>query len=169
MEIWIIGGAVVVLMAYVSTKIKKSAAAAYGRETIETEYYSVVKPEGFICPVDKVGDDFFHMHSQTFGETEATESFYKAEASLDHRSDTFETVKTLAVADGAFAIEEVSGKQIVLRGVVTENGSERKIFRKIVEAPDSSVFDLTVRVLCEYLDEFQQKADEMLASFTLKR
>ena len=41
MEIFIVGVAVVALMVYVSTKIKRSAAAAFEREEIEEEDFSL--------------------------------------------------------------------------------------------------------------------------------
>ena len=43
MEILIIGGILVIIMAAVSTAIKKNAATAYEAETIEKEEFSIEK------------------------------------------------------------------------------------------------------------------------------
>ena len=68
MEILIMGGIIVALMVYASTRIKRSAAAAFEEETIETDDFSLVKPEGFLNPVEN--EDFlaFYAFSKDFGE-----------------------------------------------------------------------------------------------------
>ena len=53
MEILIIGVIVVALMAYASTKIKKSAREAFEVEVFENEGFTITKPEGFIIPYNK--------------------------------------------------------------------------------------------------------------------
>ena len=68
MEILIVGAIVVALMVYASTKIKRSAAAAFEEETIETDEYSFVKPEGFLNPVEPEGYLAFYAYSKEYGE-----------------------------------------------------------------------------------------------------
>ena len=48
MEILIPGLILVALMVYVSTKIKKNAVDAFGEETITTDDFVLIKPEGFL-------------------------------------------------------------------------------------------------------------------------
>ena len=71
MEILIVGIAVVILMAYVSTRIKKSAASAFGRENIDTPEFSLVKPEGFLNPVDYTEKTPFEAYTREVGERAA--------------------------------------------------------------------------------------------------
>src|ERR1044072_6257842 len=71
MEILIIGIVVVALMAYVSTKIKKSAARAFEPETIETDEFIIVKPEGFINPINDESAFAFEAYSKEFGTGDA--------------------------------------------------------------------------------------------------
>lgn len=168
MEIWFIGGALVALMVYVSTRIKKSAAAAYGREIIETETYSFTKPEGFICPLGGISDTACFAHSKGFGETESTESLYQAEAALTTSDESLESLKSDAVSSGGFAIEDIGSRGLILRGLVTENAVEFKVFRRLQLSSKGVMYDFCVKVLCEYLEEFQPKADEMVVSFTEK-
>ena len=71
MEILIIGGLLVALMAYLSTKIKKEAKRAYEQEVIETEGFKIVKPVDFIIPLKKASEYAFEAYSKDFGEDEA--------------------------------------------------------------------------------------------------
>ena len=56
MEILIIGSLIVALMVYASTKIKRSAAQAFEEETIETDEFYLVKPEGFLNPIGNASE-----------------------------------------------------------------------------------------------------------------
>lgn len=168
MEIWIIGGGIVLLMVYVSTRIKKSAAAAFEREIIETNTFSFVKPKGFICPVDRLSTDSFYLHSQGFGDAEATESTYQAEARLTVHDSSFDSMKSEAVSKPAMAIEEFGARDVAVRGIVTENQVEFKVFRRLVESRDSKVFDITVKVISDHLEDYQAQADEIVSSFLVK-
>src|SRR5687767_8261126 len=48
MELLIPGLILVALMVYASTRIKRTAAAAFDRETVDTEDFIIQKPEGFL-------------------------------------------------------------------------------------------------------------------------
>ncbi|MBV9216622.1 MAG: hypothetical protein JO053_10620 [Acidobacteria bacterium] len=72
MEILIIGVIVVALMAYASTRIKKSAAAAFESETVETAEFIIQKPEGFLNIVDPSPPYMFEAYSKEFGEGSAS-------------------------------------------------------------------------------------------------
>lgn len=158
----------VALMVYVSTRIKKSAAAAYGREIIQTDTYSFTKPAGLICPIDRILKDSCLVHSKNFGETESTESLYQLEGLLTAQNKSFESLKAEAESEGSFAKEECGSGAVVLRGLATESGVEFKMFRRLQTSSNGLVFDFSVKVLCEALEEFQSKADEMVSSFTVK-
>src|SRR4030095_7816250 len=67
MELLIPGLILVALMVWVSTRIKKRAAEAFEPETIESENYSLHKPEGFLHFIDSPDHDF-EAYSKEFDE-----------------------------------------------------------------------------------------------------
>src|SRR6185436_16743158 len=70
MEILIPGLALVALMVYVSTRIKRSAAKAFDQEVVETDEFTITKPEGLFIPTDAT-DLAFAAYSKDFGTGEA--------------------------------------------------------------------------------------------------
>jgi hypothetical protein len=144
MEIWIIGGAIVALMIYASTKIKKSAASAYERETIETEEFSIVKPEGFINPFES--DFAFEAYTKEFG-AEKAEDFRQCRASL--------------------TIENNSGNEGLTENEIIEKDVSIKVYRKIINQ-NGKTFDLKISVLQENEADYKDRINEMLESFAIK-
>jgi hypothetical protein len=144
MEIWIVGGIIVALMIYASTKIKKAAASAYEREVIEAEDFAIVKPEGFISLVDSAFA--FEAQSKEFGESEAAEDLYRARA-------------WIAVGDATGDATSESD--------LDENGVAMREFGKTLTR-DGRSFDLKIRVITDHLEEFRPQVREMLSSFQVK-
>jgi hypothetical protein len=173
MEILIIGGALVALMVYVSTRIKKSAASAYERETIETEEFSIIKPENFINPIGENSEFAFTALSKDFGTGEA-EEFRQAQAELRVYSNAdFDQVRRTAEESTNRIISEEtseSGNERIcfLNGEKIENEIERIIFYKIVESKTRlKVYELNVSVLSEFKESYSIAANELLKSFTV--
>ena len=81
MEILILGILIVALMVFVSTKIKKNAAQAFEREIIETEEFSLIKPEGLLHPLRDNSEFAFEAYSKEFGD-EDLRNFWRANAEL---------------------------------------------------------------------------------------
>lgn len=156
------------LMVYVSTRIKKSAAAAFAREDITTKTFSFTKPEGFICVSERLSPEACFIHSPGFGETEAAESAYQAEGRLSRHSRPFDDVKSESVAEGGFAVEDVRSNDCIVRGVISDNGVDFKIFRRLIQGADGKTWDFNVKVLTGNLDEYQAKADEIVSSFRIR-
>src|SRR5262245_36415410 len=71
MELLITGMIRVALMVYASARIKKSAAMAYDEELIDTDEFSITKPEGFIIPTNGDGRFAFAAYSKEFGTDDA--------------------------------------------------------------------------------------------------
>jgi hypothetical protein len=167
MEILIIGVVIVALMAYVSTRIKKSAASAFERETIETDEFFVVKPEGFIHPLRDKSEFAFEAYSKEFGQGEETGKLYKAQATLRVSTDAdFGAYVERAKSEfDEISSEEKTGTQTVL--LKGESGSETQVFRKIV-AQNGKVYDLRAAFLNEARDEYSEKTDELIKSFRVK-
>ena len=67
MELLIPGLILVALMVWASTRIKKNAAAAFDAEVIETESFSIRKPEGFLHVLNDDSGLAFRSYSKDFG------------------------------------------------------------------------------------------------------
>ncbi|HEX8736655.1 MAG TPA: hypothetical protein VF721_15090 [Pyrinomonadaceae bacterium] len=147
MEIFILGLILVALMAYVSTRIKKSAARAFEKETIETEDFSIVKPEGFLNPLNDNSEYAFEAYSKDFGENDAAE-FRKMTARIYKNPER--------------------GEDLPDETEKTEKGVTIQTFRKILKTDEKS-YELEISVLKDYREEYFDKINEMLNSFSLKR
>lgn len=174
MEILIVGGALVALMVYVSTKIKKSAAGAYERETVETEKFSIVKPENFINPIGKNSEFVFVAYSKDFGTGDA-EEIRQAEADLRiYAGGIFDNICRNVKSSARKIISEetvriADGKVYFARAEKNENNIETVIFYKIIESQKlGEVYELKISVLREYLENYSMAINELSESFTVK-
>ncbi len=73
MELLIPGLILVALMAYASTRIKRSAARAFESETIETDEFVIQKPEGFLNVLNGDPKFAFESYSKPYGQEPAQE------------------------------------------------------------------------------------------------
>lgn len=142
MEIWIIGGIIVALMIYASTKIKRAAANAYEREEIAADGFALIKPEGFISLINSA--HAFEAQSKEFGESEKSEELYRARA-------------TVTMTDGSEPASESRSERDV-------EGVTIKELRKTINA-DGRGFELAISVLADHYDEFEPRIREMAESF----
>jgi len=170
MEILIIGGIIVALMVYASTKIKRSAAAAFEEETIETNEFSLVKPEGFLSPVENEDYLAFYAFSKEFGEEgkaeKSRQSLIKLKI-LAGRSVT-EIVKDIKKSfDKTLSEEKTDENTLLLKGEKSEKDVSQLFYHKIVAA-DERVFDLEMSVLTDYQEKYEAKAEKLLETFRVK-
>ena len=172
MELLIPGLILVALMVYASTKIKKNAARAYETETIETPEFSIVKPEGFICPVDHSAELVFAAYSKEYGRDQA-DGIRQAAAEIRKFGDAnFDDICERAKIDSIRVVSEDVGildgaKCCVIKAERIDNGITFDAIHKII-ASDGKVYDLTVSTLPEHKDDYSSKIDMLLDSFTLK-
>lgn len=172
MEILIPGLILVALMVYASTKIKKSAARAYEREMIETPEFSIVKPEGFICPVDHSAELVFAAYSKDYGRDQA-DGVRQASAEIRvFDAAKFDEICERAKIDSVRVISEDIGilngaKSCVIETESVENEITLDCFHKIM-AGKGKIYDLTISVLPEHKDDHSHKIGELLGSFILK-
>lgn len=148
MEILIVGAILVALMAYVSTRIKRSAAEAFEREEIETEDFRLIKPEGFLHLLNSDSDLAFEAYSKNFGAGEAAAKTRQARA----------VVKIYDAYDGK--LNSVIESEEVSKGVPVQ------VFRKILK--NGKFYELEISVLQENRADFIERFNEMLESFALK-
>lgn len=175
MEILIVGVILVALMAFVSTKIKKSAAQAFERETIENEDFKIVKPEGFLSPINEDSEFAFEAYSKDTGKNDAG-NFRQAQATLRVFADAkFEAVcadarKTAGKILTEKVLENVENQKVCLiESEETKNGVRIFTFRKIVEnIRKRKIYELQISLIENYKDEFQARVREMLESFAVK-
>lgn len=163
------------VMVYVSTKIKKSAASAFERETIERTDFRLVKPAGFISPINEDSKIAFEAFTKDFGENDADE-FRQARASLVVFSNSsFDAVieNTRKTADQILSekfLRSTSEEQKIclIESEKIEKGVNVKNFYKIVESDQNrKIYELKVSVLDAYLEKYKIGINEMLESFVV--
>ena len=176
MEILIIGGIVVLIMVFISTQIKKSAARAFDREVVDTENFRIVKPEGFVYPMRDDSEYAFEAFSKEYGErnernTWKAQIYIKVSEGLNFASvcenakrGTTEVISEKIIEDAA------NGEKIcLLETEKTENEIEFNEFRKIVESGNQEkTYDLRITVLKSYRNDLVGRIDEATGSFQLK-
>ena len=169
MEILIVGVFVVALMVYVSTRIKKSAAAAYEEETIETDEFSLVKPEGFLSPIRREHEFAFEAYSKDYGEDDA-ETIRQGLMSVTVFTDRkfAQVCKTARQSvEKVLSEENVDNRTFWLTGEKTEKDIDTKIYRKII-ANNQKVFDLKITVLAKVETDYSERVEKTLESFRVK-
>lgn len=169
MEILIVGGIIVALMVYASTKIKRSAALAFEEETIETDEFYLVKPEGFLNPIGNVSEFAFEAYSKDYGEEEA-EKLRQALIVLRVFTDR----KFAEVCDDAkrsvdkIVSQEKIGQGIfLLKGEKAEKSVDTQIYYKIVK-DEQKTYDLRVTVLAETQAVYVERVVKLIESFRVK-
>ena len=168
MEILIPGLALVALMVYVSTRIKRSAAKAFDEEVVETDEFTITKPEGFFMPTD-ANDLAFAAYSKDFGTGEAG-SVRQVTAELrTYEGKTLEAVRDATVAEASKIVSEqhLAGGSMILETEVSENGIVLEAERRLVEK-EGKVFELAVTALSETKEAQQRNIDTLLASLDVK-
>ncbi|HKX82627.1 MAG TPA: hypothetical protein VJL58_00275 [Pyrinomonadaceae bacterium] len=168
MELLIPGLILVALMIWASTKIKKSAAAAYAEETFTADRFTIEKPEGFIIPVNEDSPYVFTARTKEY-ETIGRESIPQATASVTIESDGFESV-CRAIRS---RVEKVVDEDVHLEGsrvcVINADESENNVtylgIYKILELDDRALV-LHARILPEQSEELTRKIDAMVRSFS---
>ncbi len=176
MEILIIGGVLVVIMVIISTQIKKSAAQAFEREIIETDDFSIVKPAGLMNPIRDASAYAFEAYSKEYGEKKER-NIWRAQVYLTVSEDlNFASVGKNAKSEADKILSEKVGtdapegqKIRLLESEKTEDDTSFYVFHKIVESEiQQKVYDLQIKILKSFRDEYLGRVEEMLNSFCLK-
>jgi hypothetical protein len=172
MELLIPGLILVGLMVYVSTRIKRSAAAAYEPEEIETDEFSITKAEGFLHPLNNDNGLPFEAYTKEFGEDEARRIRHAwAELEVHEASDPDGIIEGIKRSAGKVSNKETiieAGKKVYLVDAERlEKGVPVTTFYKIT-AGGSKVYEMRISVLDEQKDALLRKIEEMRDSFRLK-
>jgi hypothetical protein len=170
MEILIGGLILVALMAYASTRIKRSAAQAFAAETVETDEFVIQKPDGFLTVVNGDPQYAFEAYSKEFGTEDATE----------FRLGTA-TIKIMSASADADTEIRDSGAEIIsdINEIIGENHyrlvEAKRIkkdiaFRVLYKTAEAGAkkYVLEINALANAPDEFSRKIESMLDSFEIK-
>jgi len=175
MEIFIVGLVVVALMVFVSTKIKASAAQAFEPERIEKKEFIIIKPRGFMTPVESDADFEFEAYSRDTGEkrmrnVRQAEAFLTVTGELDFAAECEKARKTAGSILSERILDEKDGEKVFL---LESEGSENEFptidFWKIVESCKlNKTYSLKVSVLKDYREIHIHEINEMVNGFRLK-
>lgn len=169
MEILILGGILVALMVYVSTRIKRSAAGAFEEERFETDDFSVTKPAGFIIIDSEDPDVVFTAYSKEYGTDEA-DAVRQVSAQLRiHRGKSLERVIVPIKETGGRISDErhLAGPSIVLETESYKDGSPIETEYHLTQKGDDT-FEFSVAALAETKETNQKEITTLLSSFELK-
>jgi len=167
MELLIPGLILVALMAWASTRIKKRAADAFEAELIETESYSLRKPEGFLHVLGDPQHDF-NAHTSEFSEEENSQ-VRRAAIEIDvvrdrSLSEVRDQIRKKAESS---EIRNETEADIELVADETANQTAVSAFYKIVSG-GSSIYRLRFAVVAAQKKEFLLRIEETLDSFKIK-
>jgi len=172
MEILIFGVILVALMVFVSTKIKKSAAQAFEPEAIETEDFKIIKPKGFINPINEDSAFAFEAYTRELGENDA-KNFKQAQANLKIFTDSdFETVCENAKTSTGKILSEnwlENPRVYLLETEKIEKEVSIISFWKIVEnIRKGKIYELQISVIKAYREDYVARTNEIINSFIVK-
>jgi hypothetical protein len=172
MELLIPGLILVALMAYASTRIKRSAARAYEAETIETEDFVIQKPDGFLNVVGGDPQYVFEAYSKDFGGDGAENirlatayAVVKNDASINDAANEILRSGDEITDDRSNEIDDTHCRKIKRR--LNEKGVDFLMLSKLA-ARDGKVFIFTIKVIAETSRDFMQHIEAMFDSFELK-
>src|SRR5258706_1423578 len=172
MELLIPGLILVALMVYASTRIKKTAAAAFEPETIETDAFIIQKPDGFLNVINGDPQYSFEAYSKEFGGPGA-ENFRQGTAhlrvyddiSVDQAVASLSNAGNQIVSDISEVINEIHYRVIEAKRI--EKGIDVRVFYKIAES-HAKVYELELTALTETDEDFMRKIEAMIDSFEVK-
>jgi hypothetical protein len=165
----IIGLIIVALMVYTSTRIKRTAAAAFEPETIETDEFIIQKPEGFLHNLNARPGNIFEAYSKEFSTEHperriGTASIQRSEGrSIDNVASDEISSGTKIVEDFTERLAERAYRVIVIQRV--EDGVDTNTSFKLAQAGDN-VYKLEVNALTANSSE--QWVETFIDSFRVK-
>lgn len=166
MELLIPGLILVALMVYASTRIKKRAAEAFEPETIETERYTLQKPDGFLHVIDSPRHDF-EAYSKEYADDDSSR---RATIEVDiFRGTDLESVgESLRDASALFDVTKETENTWRVETEETANETGLKVFYKLVDTRAGPIYRIRFAVMAKHEDEYLDRIEEALNSFTLK-
>ena len=168
----------IALLIFISTKIRNAANAAYEPEIIRRENFQIFKPEGYLNPVEWTQAKPFEAYTREVGERASgrlRKSLVKLTVSDGLSFDNLrKEIKANAQTFVSTEFDENApqGQRICLIETKKENDDEviTVFLNKLVESrPQKKTFNLEISILENYRDEFEDRINQMLESFTVKQ
>lgn len=161
MEILIPGLILVALMVWASTRIKKTAAAAWEEETIAGDGFVIQKPEGFLNVIGGDAQYAFEAYSKDFGgpgaeDIRAAYATVKISDAAAYQIDSGR--RTEVIGERRYQINESEG---------VEKGVTSRTVSKSAES-HGKVFVLNVLAVSETSPDIVRKIESMIDSFEVK-
>ena len=169
MEILILGGLLVALMVYVSTRIKRTAAGAFEEEKIETKEFSITKPAGFIIIESGDPDVPFAAYSKEYGMDEA-DLIRQVTAILKiHKGNTLEQVSLPIKQNASRIVDErhLAGGALVVETESGIDGITVETEHHLTQKGDDT-YEFSVAALAETKEQNQREITVLISSFELK-
>ena len=158
-------------MVYASTKIKKTTAAAFDAETVETDEFVINKPDGFLHVLNGDPQYAFESYSKEFG-GEGAEDVRRATATVVVKSSTVKEEAVRRLNAGNQVIDdrsEVIGetKYRLIETLAVANEIEYRNLFKIAER-NGKAYVMTITAIAETTDDAMRNIEAMLDSFEIK-
>lgn len=172
MELLIPGLILVALMAYASTRIKRTAAAAFEAETVETDDFIIRKPDGFLYVVNGDPQYAFEAYSQEYGGS-GFENIRQATVSLTVvPGSTVDAEAAKRIDDGVTVIDDLSEviserRYRVIETQVPVDGADYRNISKLAERR-GNVYVLTATIVPNTTPEAGRGIESLVDSFELK-
>lgn len=172
MELLIPGLILVALMAYASTRIKRTAAAAFEAETVETDEFIIRKPDGFLHVVNGDPQYAFEAYSKEYGGPGFTDVRQSRVTLTLYPGTTIEAEAAKRIDDGVTVVEDISKvmgerRYRVIETAVPVNGQEYRNISKISERDDST-YVLSATIVPNITPEASRGVESLINSFELK-
>ena len=172
MEILIPGLILVALMVWLSTRIKRNAAAAFDAERIETEDLIVEKPEGFLHVLNDDSGLLFRAYSKDFGMVGRRDMRQATIEVERHRGSTLDDAVAAAKGVAETFTSETSytedGERAVdARSTRIRDGGEFETVHKFVTR-GSDVIEARGAVLTENRDDHMNDIEQAIGTLRIR-
>jgi len=170
MEILIAGVILVALMVWASTRIKRSAAAAFEAETIETPEFTLKKPTGWLSKVEPSKPYLFEAYTKDLGNA-PNENIRLGTASIEVSKGTIDEIAKRMIEDGDVTDdirEIVSERHYRVIELTRPDGEIERLEWLKFGQTDGSVYTFWVKALADTTPEFRRDIEAMIDSFELK-
>lgn len=159
-------------MVWASTRIKKSAAAAFDAETVENDQFVIRKPEGFLHVLNDSSGLAFRSYSKEFGKVgdrDVRRATIEIERNFGTSIDELkERLEKQAESIPSFETYLDGGEKAAwLTTIDILDGGEFEVSRKLVTR-GTDVWEARATVLTDYRDELAESAESALDSVRIK-
>jgi hypothetical protein len=172
MELLIPGLILVALMVWASTRIKRNAAAAFDAESIETEGFTIEKPEGFLHVLNDDSGLAFRAYSKEFGKV-GNKDVRMATIEIERHAGANIGGMRKQIKENSESLAEfetyIDGgeKAALVRSTQIVGGGEFEVFQKLVTR-GSNLWDVRCSVLTDNVEELSGKIELVRDSVRIK-